>query len=101
MKNLPAGTEMTRGIVTLANWTMMPDGETYLFVFGRWAILTDKAVAELASLPGFKSSEKWLAVGYGQGSEPAIIVPGCQVKGIVPCVKRPETRKSANQCYVL
>ena len=101
MKALPKGTEFTVGIMTLANWTMMPDGETYLFVFGRWAILTDKAVANLASLPGFKSSEKWIAVGYGKSAEPAMYVPGCQVKGLVPCIKPPETRRSANQCFVL
>lgn len=88
-------TKAFAGVVTLINWTMAPDGGTYLYFWcDRWVILTDKEVGRYLNLPGFRSGERWVLVGYSAGSDPnpKVILPGCQVKALVDCGSPPDVR---------
>lgn len=77
------------GLVTLSNWTLMPNGKIYLYLFSRsWMILTDKDMAEATNLERFKSTEGWQLVSVMDGEVQALI-PGCQVKGFSSCTRTP------------
>ncbi len=84
----------SRGIVTLVNWTLMPDGQIYLYVWApRMQILTDPEIARI--IPGFRSAEHWtLALFNGHGQTVALI-PGSQVKAWVAADHAP----SFPQCF--
>lgn len=72
----------TSGIVTLSNWTLMPNGQTYLHVWAKdMVVLTDSEIAK--TLPGFRSAEKWTLVMYNLAGNIVVLIPGCQVKGWV------------------
>jgi len=67
------------GIVTLFNWTMMPNEEKYLYVWCKeWKVITDREVP----VENFHSSEKWQLLGI-VNEEIVCIIPGCQVKAWV------------------
>lgn len=84
---------LTSGIVTLVNWTMMPDGNTYLYVFcRRWEVVTDK----MMPLDNFRSSEHWQLAGV-VGSNILLFIPGCQVKAWAYSVNKP----ASPNCYDL
>ena len=77
------------GIVTVANWTAMPNGKLYLYLFSRsWLIVTDKGMAQAANLERFKSTEGWQIVSVMDG-EVQVLIPGCQVKGFAACTSTP------------
>jgi hypothetical protein len=78
---LPDGlATMGAGIITLATWTMCPDGETYLYLWCyEWRLATD---AEMPA-PNFRSSERWQAFGVGRTGHLEFVIPGCQVKAFV------------------
>ncbi len=77
--------EKTCGVVRLLNWTIMPDGESYINIWcANWEIITDK----MMPVDGFKSSEKWQLAAVLNG-EVVLFIPGCQVKGWVR-VENPE-----------
>lgn len=74
------------GIVTLANWTMCPDGHTYLYIWcPAWRVTTDADLGEEIGVDKLRSSERWQLIGVGVGGEIRIVIPGCQVKAFVPC----------------
>lgn len=78
------------GMVTLSHWTVMENGKIYLYLFSRkWLIVTDKGMAEAASLERFKSTEGWQIVSVGDDGEVQTLIPGCQVKGFVACSRAP------------
>ncbi len=73
------------GIVT-SNYLLAPDGKRYMAFFCRkWRIITDEAVP----IPKFHSKEKWSLFGYA-GEEIKIMIPGCNVIGLIACEKPPE-----------
>jgi len=75
---LPNGSVPGPGTVTLTDWAMMPDGETYLNVWAqRWEILTDKAIAQ--TLDGFKSAEHWTLAAV-VNNKIVLLIPGCRVR---------------------
>lgn len=77
------------GVVTVYEWTCMPDGESYKHIWcNDWQILTDKEVP----IEGFRSVEKWQLLGHING-EVVCVIPGCQVKGWAAC-KEPIRRNS-------
>ena len=79
------------GVITLIEWTMMPDGELYKYLWGEnWRVVTDKETG----IEGFRSSEKWQLHGGRTGS---VVIPGCQVKGFARCSPPPPSR----QCYCI
>ncbi|KKN52797.1 hypothetical protein LCGC14_0609150 [marine sediment metagenome] len=87
------GSVITSGIVTLVNWTMMPDGNTYIYVWCRhWEVVTDK----MMPLDNFRSSEHWQLAGLVNGNI-MLFLPGCQVKAWAYSENKP---KSPN-CYEL
>lgn len=80
------------GVVTVENWTMAPNGETYLHFWAeKWVVETDKGFAAAMGLKDFRSSERWQLIGVRDG-EPALILPGCQVKGFYVCDLAPPNR---------
>ena len=92
---IPNGSIPGPGTVTVVNWTLMADGETYLHVWAeRWEVLTDKTIGE--SLPGFRSTEHWTLAAIVNG-EIAMLIPGCQIKAWVSIAKCPNTRS----CYAI
>jgi hypothetical protein len=82
-KDLPPVKDgQTSGVVTLINWTMMPNGQTYLYLWAPgMAILTDGQIAK--SIPNFRSSEKWTLALFNKWGDIVSLIPGCQVKGWV------------------
>jgi len=79
------------GVLTLHNWTMMADGQVYQYVFAsQWEIVPDKHVEERLSLGRFRSQEGFSVVGYGDGPDPLVWIPGCQVKGWAYCEQSPQ-----------
>ncbi len=83
------GDAQTCGIVTLLNWTMMPNGQTYLYLWAeRMAVLTDAQIAK--TVPGFRSAEHWSLAMLNKAGETVTLLPGCQVKAWVYCTKPPD-----------
>ena len=86
----------TNGVVRLANWTIMPNGEEYLNVWcKRWEIVTDR----MMPVEGFKSSEKWQLAAMVD-DKVVLFIPGCQVKGWTR-IDDPEILKHGRRVYVL
>lgn len=86
----PTANEVGPGIVTVSNWTMAQDGETYLYFFAyRWVIVTDEAMP----VEKFRSSERWQMWALDEGGKIVVaVIPGCQVKAWVQtrsCPQRP------------
>jgi len=82
------------GCITLLQWTMMPDGETYMHVWSpAWRVVTDAQCAEILGTP-FRSSERWqlFALDAPESDVALAVIPGCQVKGIVFCRSTPNVR---------
>lgn len=66
-------------VITVVEWTCAPNGETYRYLWAaKWRIVTDKLLGE-----GFRSTEHWQLWGYDRDDKLKIIIPGCQVKGVV------------------
>lgn len=87
--------EFPGGVVTLLQWTMMPDGCTYMHIWAEsWEVVTDKATG----IENFRSSEKWHLVHRDGNGVPDIIIPGCQVKGFAACESNPSL-KGGPQAY--
>ena len=83
------------GIVTLKTWTMMPDGDTALYVWApRWEIIPDPEMP----VKKLHTSEKWTLAGVNSSGMVAILIPGCGVAGWVFCDKPPTTNRN---CYVV
>ena len=81
------------GIVTLVQWTMMPDAATYLYVWcQRWEIITDSQMP----VEGFRSTERWQLLGV-VNDEVRVLIPGCQVKAWCASEKPPQTK----QCFAI
>lgn len=77
------------GVITMNNWTMAPDGETYLYFFSpRWKIVTDG----MWPLPNFRSAEKWQAIPANADGEALAILPGCGVKALLVCAAAPKIK---------
>ena len=88
---IPEKQGITAGIINLANWMMMADGQLYNAAWcQRWEILADKQIP----VDGFRSSEHWQLIGIANG-EIAILIPGCQVYTWVFCEQPPQN----NNCY--
>lgn len=69
------------GVITAANWTMAPDGETYMYFWcANWRVTTDKEFGD-----GFRSSERWQLLARDLGGTVLAVFPGCQVKGFSVC----------------
>lgn len=84
------GGESFAGVITLVNWTLMPNGQTYLYLWARkWVVMTDDVIGRFINAPKFRSSERWSLVGYGDGPDPKVFIPGCQVKGWARCEEVP------------
>jgi len=78
--------ESTAGIITLSSWTMVPTGQTYLYLWApRWIIVTDKSWP----IDGFHSSEHWQLLGLNAAGETVLVIPGCGVKGWCACPSPP------------
>ncbi len=74
------------GIVTVSNWTMSPDGDTYLYFWcDNWFIATDK----MMPISGFRSTEKWTLIAMGKDKRVSMMFPGCQVKAFLACSSPP------------
>ncbi len=85
--------ESVPGLITVANWTMAPDGHKYMFFWAsRWQIMTDREIP----VPNFRSSERWQMIAVSETGEVLAVFPGCQVKAWVRCVVPPPL-----DCYVL
>ena len=85
------------GVVTVAEWTMAPDGARYRhFWSDKWRVVPDKDMP----VEGFKSSEKWTLFGL-RGDRVVLAVPGCQVKGWYRCHNPPKLVAEGAQCYRL
>ncbi len=85
------------GVVTLLQWTMMPDGATYMHLWARsWEVVTNKDTG----IDGFKSVERWHLVSRDARGVPLVIIPGCQVKGFAACDKNPSL-KAGSQAYTV
>ncbi len=64
----------SKGVVTVTNWTRMPDGETYLYLYSdHWTILADEAIGE-----------DWMLAAW-RGEEIVALVPGKRVQAMVAC----------------
>ena len=66
------------GIVTLKIWTMMPDGDTSLYIWApRWEIIPD------GEMPVRKlhTQEKWTLAAIGREGNVVMLIPGCGVAG--------------------
>jgi hypothetical protein len=84
------------GIITLINWTMMPDGGRYLYIWApNWDIITDKTMP----IEKFHSSEQWQLVGRVNGKI-VCLIPGCQVKAWVSCPTAPPASPDGQRPYV-
>ena len=82
-----------KGIVTVAEYTMGPDGQEYRYFYSPgWQIQTD---AEMP-VEKFRSTEKWQLLGYTAGGELAMMIPGCQVRGFSACNKAPDKHVVCN-----
>lgn len=75
-------------LLTCNNWFMSPDGETYLYVWGRCRILDAKDI--LGVNP--RSSVNWVWQ-IGDGAD-AVFLMGCRVNYAVLCKEPPANRKS-------
>jgi hypothetical protein len=80
------------GVVTLHQWTMMPDGSTYMHLWApAWRVITDKATG----IPFFRSAEHWHIAAFGPDGRLLILIPGCQVKGFATCSVNPQLKGGA------
>ncbi len=78
------------GVITVINWTMASDGETYLYFYSdNWMIITDA----MMPIEHFHSSEKWQLIAIRNDIIVAIF-PGCQVKGFISCDSCPNKRST-------
>jgi len=85
------------GVVTLQQWTMMPDGATYMHLWSpRWRVVTNQA----SGIDGLRTSDRYHLCAYDKNGLPAVIIPGCQVKGFAACVKNPSLR-GGSQAYTV
>ncbi len=76
------------GVVTVSNWTISKDGETYLYFYAdTWLITTDK----MFPISDFHSVEKWQLLAIKEDKVVAIF-PGCQVKAFIYCDKSPNVK---------
>ena len=80
----------TSGVVTLLEWSLFPDGDTYKHIYAdRWEIVTEKDFP----VPGLHmGSERWFAVAVSKELKPLVIIPGCQVKSWAACNKKPQAQ---------
>ncbi len=77
------------GILTLNNWTMAPNGDSYLYFFNaNWKLVTDG----MWPLPNFRSAEKWQLVATNGAGIVLAIFPGCMVKAITMVEVSPKTK---------
>lgn len=77
------------GVITMNNWMMAPDGETYLYFFSSsWKIVTDG----MWPLPNFRSGEKWQAIAVDDDLNALALFPGCGVKSILVCETPPKVK---------
>ncbi len=81
-------------IVTVAHYTMCPDGLVYLYLWcADWRVVIDRDLME-----GFRSSERWQLHAI-VGGEFVVALPGCQVKAVVRSkTPPPEVPGNAN-CF--
>ncbi len=80
------------GVITVINWTMASDGETYThFYSDSWRICIDK----MFPIDGFHSTEKWQLLAI-KNNKIIAIFPGCQVKSFIVCNKCPNTKNTFN-----
>ena len=87
------GEEPLCGIITVANWTMAPTGETFLYFWAKcWVVITDK----MMPIDSFKSSEKWTLMAIVD-DKAVMLLPGCQVKGFMHAEQCP---KLPNLCEI-
>jgi hypothetical protein len=81
------------GIVTLVNWTMMPTGNKYLYLWcANWVVVTDSQFP----IKGFHSTERWQLLAIIDGKV-AVVIPGCQVKAFAACDVAP----TLNDCFAI
>lgn len=77
------------GVISMDNWIMAPDGETYLYFFSpRWKIVTDP----MWPLPNFRSGEKWQAIAVDDDLNALALFPGCVVKSILVSSTPPKAK---------
>ena len=79
--------ENMAGVVSLANWHMIPSGVQHRYIWApRWEVITDKVFP----VEGFRSAERWQLLGYNGVGELKVVLPGCEVKGWCQCDKPPQ-----------
>lgn len=79
------------GVVHFAEWQIMPDGESYRYVWcKRWKIITDKMVP----IEGFKSAERWALGAFDSHNNLLGLYPGCGVKGFTVFPEPPKRRQT-------
>ena len=88
------GAPLWPGIVTVSDWMMAPDGETYLsFWAPHWRVFDDKGAAANLGIGRLKSSDGWWVAGYNEHeTEPVVVFPGCSVKGFTRSAVNPSKR---------
>ncbi len=80
--NFDIGQFPQAGVITVSNWTMAADGETYLYFWSdNGFVATDK----MMPIEGFRSTEKWTLIAIGKDERAMMMFPGCKVKGFVAC----------------
>ncbi len=87
--------ELGPGVVTLLQWTMMPDGCTYMQLFAkRWVIVTNEA----SGIQGLRTTDRFHVVAYDSAGVAQVVIPGCQAKGYARCDENPSL-KGGPQAY--
>lgn len=80
------------GVVTLLQWTMMPDGATYMHLWAsNWTVVTN-AVSGIA---GLRTVDRYHLVSHDPHGKVRVIIPGCQVKGFAACPSNPSLKGGA------
>lgn len=85
------------GVVSLLQWTMMPDGSTYMHVWAsNWTVVTNEA----SGIKGLRTADRWHLVSHTPDGKIRVIIPGCQVKSFAACNANPSL-KGGSQAFTV
>ena len=88
-----ASSVVTAGIVKVADWQMVRNGQKHIYFWcRRWEVLTDADIP----VDKFRSSERWTLAAVDADGRVLALFPGCQVKGWIALTTPP----AAGECFV-
>jgi len=87
--------ELPAGVIQLLQWTMMPDGTTYMQAWAKkWVVITNSQ----SGIEGLRTTDKFHVACYDDNGKIQAVFPGCQVKGRVAVAATP-SYKGGPQAY--